>query len=257
MFTHNVPIFEKGRVLKTGMLDMLRDYPLNFLDIHYQYYSDGIIAGAEVIVDDERLTVSRGIVKYDGRMYLLEQDYQVRYEATGRETFLKIRFYPEERDSDYYRSLSEIVLSEEASQPNELELTRFKLKEGARLRLDYTSFEDMATEYNTLNLIHRQHAGRTRHTLSPVVTRYFATELLKSGTTDPYDVSCAMQCLNESAVDRELIELYAANRLRSEHKPYDNGQLHRMLGRILNEAAAGGRTRPEMRLGGTRRLLVD
>ncbi|MWC31388.1 DNA and RNA helicase [Paenibacillus sp. MMS18-CY102] len=258
MFTDRYPNFHRGRILKTEMLESLRDYPRSLAGLLWTEYSDGIVVGAEIRTDGDVLVVSRGIVKWGDRLYTLEEDIRVPYEANGRETAVKLRFHEPVTRSDIVYCETQIVADPDvAIRRDELELARFKLKEGARLRLDYTSFEDMTTEYNTLNLIHRQHIGRKRHTLSPAVTRYFATELLKSGTTDPYDVSFAMQCLNGSTVDRELIELYAANRLRSDRKPYDNAQLHRMLGRILDEAGAGVRTRPDMRLGGARRVLVD
>lgn len=54
MLTHIVPKFEKGRILKTEMLENLRDYPRSFLDIRYQDFSDGIITGMNVTVGSTR-----------------------------------------------------------------------------------------------------------------------------------------------------------------------------------------------------------
>lgn len=258
MFAHIVPNFEKGRVLKTGMLENLRDYPRSFLDIQYQHYSEGILAGAEVAVGSDGLTVSRGIVKFSGRMYMLEHDYKLSYEATGRETVLKIRFHPEEREGDYTRSLAEIVLEEDMSSGKDtLELGRFKLKEGARLRSDYQSFADLATEYNTFHVIHVEYAGTGRSTLSPFILRYFARELLGRGTAEPTDIAFAMLCLNQPMVEREVILHYLAGRLGGGYREYDNAQIHKHLVCILSSVSSGGRMKSEFQRGGPQRLIVD
>ncbi|WP_127533679.1 DNA and RNA helicase [Paenibacillus kobensis] len=258
MFLDQFPSFQRGRILKTEMLESLRDYPRRLTSLLWAEYSDGIVAGVEIRTDGSELVISRGVVKWGERLYALDEDVRVPYEANGRETIVKLRFHEPVTRSDIEFHETSIVLDADVSSRNdELELARFKLKEGARLRLDYTSFDDLATEYNTLNLIHRPHAGRGRPALSPAITRYFAAELLKTGTSDSYDISFAMLCLNESAIDRELIELYIVNRLRTDRKPQDNAHLHRLLCRILDEAGAGGRTRTDFRAGGARRVLVD
>lgn len=93
MLTHIVPKFEKGRILKTEMLENLRDYPRSFLDIRYQDFSDGIITGMNVTVGENTLTIGRGIVKHKDRLYLLEQEQEVPYAATGRLSVLKLLFW--------------------------------------------------------------------------------------------------------------------------------------------------------------------
>ncbi|WP_268625018.1 DNA and RNA helicase [Paenibacillus alvei] len=259
MFTHQMPHFHKGRILKTAMLESLRDYPRQFADIIYQHYSDGIIAGGEVQVNAESLTITKGIVKYDGRLYTMEEDFELPYSSNGKETVLKIRFLTEQAASDFTTLPGEIVLDENDMQvqTDELELGRFKLKEGARLRADYQGFADLATEYNTFNVIHVPYAGIGSSTLSPFILQYFANELLKSGTDHPYDASFAMLCLNGGAVERNVIQHYLGQRLGTGYRELSNERIFAGLRRILSEAGGGRALSPDVRHGGRQRMIVD
>lgn len=259
MFTHQVPHFHKGRILKTGMLENLRDYPRQFVDIAYQRHSDGIVTGAEVQVNASSLTIARGIVKHDGRLYTLERDFELPYQSNGKETVLKIQFRAEQVLSDFTTLPGEIMLDEDNVhvRPDELELGRFKLKEGARLRSDYQSFVDLATEYNTFNVIHVPYAGLGHSTLSPFITRYFANELLKSGTDHAYDAGFAMLCLNGGAVERDVIQHYLGHRLGTGYRELTNERIFAGLRRILGEAGGGRALAPDVRHGGRQRVIVD
>ncbi|MED0679995.1 DNA and RNA helicase [Aneurinibacillus thermoaerophilus] len=256
MFLDLYPNFKKGRILKKEMLESLRDYPRNFIDIRFRDYSDGIVAGADVLIGRDHLTITSGIVKHKGRIYMLENEYRLPYEAVGTETVLKIRFKEEVVYGDFTSYHTEIVLDDDVQvQHDELELGRFKLKEGARLRSEYKNFDDFATEYNTFNIIHVEYAAFRKSTFSPVILRYFAMEMLKSGSTHPYDVGFSMQCMNQGSVDRELILYYLANRLGTEYKEYSNVQIHKYLGRILADVKGGIRTKVVS--GGRQRIIID
>ncbi|WP_088829942.1 DNA and RNA helicase [Paenibacillus tyrfis] len=257
MFSNIYPNFHKGRILKREMLESLRDYPRQLADLYFQSYSDGIVAGTDVRVEEEQLVVGCGIVKHGGRLYTLEEEQQVPYSATGKETVLKIRFHAAEEQSDYTVYGAELALDEEAAGGSELELGRFKLKEGAKLRSEYQSFADFATEFNTWNMIHAAYAGVGQRSVHPALMRYFAGQLLSRGSTNPYDIAFAMQCMSQEAVDRELILHYIGTRLGMGYKPYDNGQIHKYLGRILDDIQGGNRRGPEMRPGGPRRMIVE
>lgn len=260
MFTDAYPQFLKGRLLKTEMLDSLRDYPRHLVESNWSDCSDGVISGAELKVSGDKLIVGRGIVKHQGRLYAMSQDSELLYEATGRETLVKLRFAETEPSlqGDFVHYEAEIVLDEDVRLgSHELELGRFKLKQGARLRMDYQSFADLATEYNTVNPIHAVYAGRGKSTLSPAVMRYYGSELLKSGCTDAYDIAFGMMCLNGGTVERELIVLYLAARLQIEQQDYTNEHLHRCLARVLADVQGGRAARPDFRRGGVHRVLVD
>ncbi|WP_028558691.1 hypothetical protein [Paenibacillus pinihumi] len=261
MFVDRYPNFEKGRILKSEMMGNLRDYPRMLTELYWEDYSNGIITGAEIRTGNHHLTVTRGIVKQAGRLYVLYEDYDLPYEATGIETLVKLRFLDPVIRSDMVSYHAEIVLDEKSElEEYELELGRFKLKQGAQLRMNYQSFEDMATEYNTINLIHTQYAGRKRSTVAPAITHYFASELFKRGSRDVLDVSFAMQCLNGRSVERDVIEQYLSARLGTESKAFSNLSIHRSFTRILGGLSNGntsGVTTQGRLYGGPQRMWVD
>ncbi|MGG4450234.1 DNA and RNA helicase [Brevibacillus porteri] len=259
MFSHLYPNFHKGRILKREMLENLRDYPRHFVDLYFQDYTDGIISGVDVSIGEGTLTVGRGIVKHQGRIYLFDREERVPYEATGTETVLKIRFHEETSLTDYYVYETSFVLDQEIeSRQDEKELGRFKLKQGARLRGDYQDLADMATEFNTWNIVHVEHAGRNEPTLAPFILRYFANEMLKTVTNHPYDLAFAMQCLNADRVERGLILHYIGNRMGTGYREYTNLQILKYLARILDDAKSGGKSsKTEWKTGGRQRVIVD
>ncbi|MGQ3479389.1 DNA and RNA helicase [Paenibacillus sp. TY11] len=256
MLTHIVPKFEKGRILKTEMLENLRDYSRSFLDIRYQDFSDGIITGMNVTVGEHTLTIGRGIVKHKDRLYLLEQEQEVPYAATGRLSVLKIKFQEEQSTADFQRYLGEIALEEEQVNQRELELGRFKLKTGALLRSDYVDFADLATEFNTFNLIQVQQAGTTVPTLPSCIFKMFARELISRGTSDPFDLSFAMLCLNQGFIEREAVLHYLSSRSGTAYRDYDSSKLHQVMSRVLEEKG-GRRMNMGVARSGGQRMLVD
>ncbi|WP_091013806.1 DNA and RNA helicase [Paenibacillus amylolyticus] len=257
MFTYSYPHFNKGRILKTSMLEGLRDFPRDFIELYYRGYADGIVAGAEVEVFPDKLVVAPGMVLHKGRLYMLTEPMELAYQATGRVNVLKLRFTAEETVSDMTISQSELLLDEETTcTSSELELARFKLKEGARLRRDYQTFVDLATEFNTLHVIHVPYAAEGASTLSPIVMKDYAERLLRTGTSDPQDLVFAMMCLNEGTVARSVILHHIASRLGLEYREYDNAQIHRYLDRILANAGRGT-GRSGIPVGGPHRMIVD
>jgi hypothetical protein len=258
MFTYSYPEFHKGRILKTNMLEDLRDFPRQYLELYYRDYADGIVSGAEVEVHPERLSVSPGMVLHQNRLYMMTEPAHIVYKATGQETVLKLRFTELETGHDLSQGRTSLVLEEAASGigPHELELARFKLKEGARLRKDYQSFADLATEYNTLHLLQVPYAAPGSSTLPPAVLQDYAQRLIRTGSSDPYDVMFAMLCMNEGVITRSVILHYIASRLGQEYRDYPSLQIHRYLDRILANAR-GGQGHKGQASGGMQRMLVD
>jgi hypothetical protein len=240
VFTNTFPIFEKGRILKTEMLENLRDFPREFADIFFQNFSDGVISGAELAVGKNTITITRGMIKHRNKLYMLHEDHSIAYSHTNKEMVLKVRFAPEAAASDFCRNQSLIVLDENPVVAGaELELGRFKLQEGAQLRSDYTDFYDFSTEFNTINIIHLPYAGRRASTMKPVVMKYFAKVLLANRAGNHLDISFAMQCLNHERVERELIVLYLAGRLGIPCRQYSNWEIYKHLAQIVRETDGG------------------
>ncbi len=257
VFANQYPHFQKGRILKREMLENLRDYPRDFLDLYFKDYSNGIITGVNVLVAETSLIITQGIVKYNDHLYILHSDYELPYHATGHETMLKIRFADEVNELDFTSFTTQIILDDSGElAENELELGRFKLKPGARLRSKHVDFHDLATEYNTVNFIHCQYAGVQKSTSHPIILQFFARELLKNRPSNAYDIAFALECLNHDRVQRDVIDFYVSNRLGLEDQAYTNVQIHKYLSRILVEAKGGSRQAGQT-LGRPKRMIVD
>jgi hypothetical protein len=258
MFKEKFPIFEKDMILKADMLTELKEYPRSMFQLQFQDYSDGILSGARVVVNEEYLVVTPGMIKRNGRLYHMEQEIKVPYEAAGIEMCLKLKFLEEEQRSDFNVCRSEILLEKLGQmEADEMELCRFTLKKGALLRQDYQNFSDFATLHNTINVIHVNHAGVKYPTLSPEITCYFGKEMLRLNTENAYDVYFAMHCLENKQVAREVILSYLIARLKvKEELLNSNEKLHLYLGRVL-ENAEKGRKDGSFRDGRDRRMIVE
>lgn len=258
MFENVSPNFEKGRILKKEMLENLRDYPRNFFDIYFKEYSDGIITGAELTVNEKDISVAKGIIKHKNKLYILNKEEKIPYEVSNEEVLIKVKFLEEKLNGDFAVSATEIYIDEKPKLlDSEIELGRFKLHKEAVLRSDYTDFYDFETEFNTLNIINSDYAGVKVKTMSPILLKYFSKALLKTKPQNTYDIVFAMQCLNGNYVDRQVLLEYIKGRLGVPDKEYSNLQIYKYLCHILREAE-GGRSRDfESRMSRKTKIIVD
>lgn len=72
MFKNIYPLFERKRLLKKEMLEILRDFPRDIFQILYQDYADGILAGCELETIDGSLVIHPGIICYNKIPYILK-----------------------------------------------------------------------------------------------------------------------------------------------------------------------------------------
>lgn len=66
--------FLHGSILTKEMLDETYAYPRNFVELKYNDYSDGIIAGLDFVENDGVTYLTKGIVKFKGEYYFLLDD---------------------------------------------------------------------------------------------------------------------------------------------------------------------------------------
>lgn len=258
MFIDKFPKFTAGRVLKHEMLGLLRDYPRDYVNILYSDYADGVIAGCGMIVNTDNLSIAPGLVRHRGILYTLQQSIAVPYTATGQDTIIKISFGRAKESDDYTIMNGDILATHGLKMAeNEMELCRFKLKLGARLRDDYQDFADLDTEYDTVNIISVPFAAPYESTLSPVITRRFAAEAFRHRPIHPFDYTFIGQCAQGDPVARLLITAYTAARLNIVTKESTNLDIHRHLTRILDDIKQGKDMASNLGRGGGRRILVD
>lgn len=247
MFQNICPLFEEKRVLKKEMLENLRDYPRDMFDIQHLEYSDGILVGCRLEADGAGIVVQPGILRHKGVPYVLRAACRISCRADGRLVYLKVRFMDKAIGSGQEEYLSQVYADGEVpDSDNEMELGRFKLQPGARLRTEYTDFYDFATEYDTVGRIHVPYAAPGGISIWPSILQRYAAALAETGTQNPWD--CAF-CLNglqaKEAMPYGEIRAYLNARL-GQSEEYTNEQIYAALRSILQEAE-GKKQRPGKR----------
>jgi hypothetical protein len=235
MFECKIPLFNPAP-LRKEILESMRDLAVKEQSARYDAYSDGIIAGCDLFEQGMKIGVSSGLVKYAGRIYILPHQDSVPYRATEVWTVLKIQFGGEKLTRDFRTFEGLLALDENTSiLPNEIELGRFKLKQGSRLRTKYVDFQDMETEFDTVNPVNVPFASAGEHTLSPVILTHFAREAYPYAA-EPIDAAFCTACLaNSGVMSRESIRLFLWRRLKMEGTMFDNREMHSHLADVLAE----------------------
>ena len=175
MIENKYPIFGNGQVINKEALDLLRDNPAELTDLLYLDKKDGIISGFDLItdLDDKKVTVTRGIIKYNEKIFWMNEDYKFDMPEIENRYVLKLKLFSdiEERkfyirSADFYLEIldietnnnenTEITNNLEIWQESddktkrvwknkigEIEITRFITRIGAELRNDYNNFRDL------------------------------------------------------------------------------------------------------------------
>lgn len=193
------PLFAGGRILKKEALWDLRDYAYSSMQLYYMDYTDGIVRGCDIRVEDGHLVVGRGMLKYGDFIYLLKEEVRVPYAAENRLVSLKAVFAVKAGSPDYLSYQVTFVLDQNIErQENEIELCRFHLRAGSVLRDKYKDFSDLQTRYDTVNLINATVAGRRRERLHAAVLLKFAEEMQEHGGKDAADMAFCYEIRNHT-----------------------------------------------------------
>lgn len=257
MFINKYPIFVKKNILKIEMLENLRDFPRDLADVFYKDYSNGILSGCEIEVDESQLVIHPGIVIYDHKIYLMKRREKIPYSSRDCDVYLKIKFLDENKDIENVSCLSQIILDmEEPNQKDEMELCRFRLQQGSTLRSDYKDLEDYSTRYDTLNQIHIPYASKGESTLWPDILDCFVRETMESNALEPIDLIFCMSVLRDDrVVPRAMIVSYLENRTQRKIGQCSNYELYEELVRAQEEISQG-RSRPHSTGNGQRSILL-
>jgi len=248
MFHYEEPIFQKKRLLRVEMLEQLRDYPRNYLKLYFQGYSDGILCGCHVSWDHGQLEIAPGIIYHAGKLYFMEEPYQMECRAEDRMRYLKVQFMTEVREEGKIEGNTRIVLEDRKTDFScEMELCRFRLQDGARLRDAYENFEDYATEYDTINRIHVPFASYGKVTIWPEILKQFAKEVLERNSKNVYDDNFAMNILaNQGQVPADCIGSYLQKRLEERKVRIGNQKMYEGLLEVLRQEKTGSPFRADV-----------
>ena len=270
MIENKYPIFGHGQVISKQALDLLRDNPVELTELLYLDRKDGIISGFNLFTDAEskQVTVTKGIVKYGGKIFWMNEDYKFDMPEIENRYILKLnlfsdfqkrKFYVRSADFsleilnngenveikneddvetgfDLYNQLEinyENVENTGRKKIGEIEITRFITRVGAELRNDYNSFIDLRRDFNLLELINTKYSSRHElGTLHPKILKLFGKETSKKENLDIYDVNFYVNCLNGN-VERDVIIAYINLKLQMENENYSNEELYQYLVKIL------------------------
>lgn len=214
MFQNVLPYFKRHSVLRAEVLTngFVQNQKLN--ESFYAGFTDGIVEGARVDIDDNVIVLSPGVIKQDGMLYYSDKKEYITCEPNESIQYVYIRFWEEQQEENEIWHYAEPILTTEKSErASDMELGRFLLKEGAQLRKDYVSLEDFKTEHNTFQVLYAPYAGRNVTSISPEITRFYGKEVLKIKKLEPVDAAFAMECLRGETLNLEQIVCYAENRL--------------------------------------------
>lgn len=252
------PLFEQAHVLRTAMLTALRDYAFEYGRLIHEDYSDGIVSGCRITTTADTITLNRGVICYGGNLYLITEPLSLAYYPTDEWTVFMLQFKDEARRDGYiYREVETVLTDRLERSQAQIELCRFKLQRGARLRMNYVDFADRNTEFDTVNTIYASFAACGASSLSPAITRAFAREAA-AYAMDPVDTAFCLQALNaREALSRETILFYTATRLQKEIAECGNLAIFEALLTILSRIKSNGERELSRAARQRRQVIVD
>lgn len=236
-----IPLFTDAHILRREMLISLSDYAIEKNVLRYQGYSNGILYGCELTTTQKEIILNPGIICYEGRVYLIQETMSVSYYPTNRTMICCIQFSKEERTENFiYRESKISLVEEETLEEDMLEICRFKLQEGAKLRYEYVDFDDRCTEYDTLNTIYAPYAAKKESTISLDILQGFAKQLMKAKNRNEFDVMFSLQILNQvEPMGKEIIIAYIEYRKKETVNIKSNIEIYQYLSMILGEVEHG------------------
>lgn len=243
MLVQAIPLFEDAHLLRRSMLEALSDNAILINQYLYKGYSDGILSGCELTATEDTIVLNEGIILLKSQIFLIKEPMSVCYSPTNTTTVMKLCFSNEMRDANFLYREAEVVLTRQTElQKGEIELCRFKLQEGARLRYHYQSFEDRNTEFDTLNRIHVPYAAKGKSTLAPDIVKSFAKELLSMDFISDLDRMFGIQILSqERTIGKDALQAYLLYKRGLDLSEASNLEIYKELSKILLEEGKGKR----------------
>lgn len=115
-------------------------------------------------------------------------------------------------------------------------ICRFKLMVGFDLRDKHKSFEDIETEFDTINYVNSTWAGKERESINLYITKRFVKEAMESKLENMEDIVFCYMCINEEKpLNIELIEQYIKNRQNIKKEVLTKEEIYKYLAITLND----------------------
>lgn len=228
------PEFPDGTVLRAEQLQQLATQAYVLPNLIFKNYANGIITGCDISVEEYQIVISTGVFCFEKELYMIETEIYVPYSPENKWIYLKIKYIDTISTNGENSHIFGIDFNENPTSKNELELCRFKLQKGAKLRVAYDNFEDMNTEFDTVNILHVPFSSEDRSTLHPKVLERFANELMALSPQNILDQMICMQILNNRAhINLKEIAAYLKFRADIHSDNITNINAYRELQNIL------------------------
>ena len=252
------PFFERGRTFSSDMITSIRDYTFDFSNLYLADCSDGIVSGCQIKVNNNLVSLTKGVLKFKGMVYILNQPLSESYEATETLQLLKLCFSDElVTQKSSHREVMLKITSDSQLTENEVEVCRFKLKKGSKLRTSYLDFDDYNTEYDTVNRLHVDYCGRCQPTLSQDVLTAFATEALGHALS-PIDSQIVLTILSANFfTNKNVLEAYIALKKGEAIKALTHIEIYEALSNILKEIRGIQKQSSNKKKQRNRQIIVD
>lgn len=242
MIENKYPIFKKGSLVEKIELDLLRDNPYEILNLMYLDKKDGIIKGFEIETDKDKneVKITKGIAKYNEKLYWLNTDYIFEMPDVEAKYILKLKLEEEIEEKKFYVRKGLFLLEKidendfnVQSKNNEIEITRFITRIGAELRNDYQNFNDLRRDFNLLEIINTKYSSMHElGTLHPKILKLWGIDASKKENLDLFDINFYINCL-QGEMEREVIVAYINLKLNLYRNDYSNEELYENLKKIL------------------------
>lgn len=230
-----IPIFENGNILRKEMMMELSKFSFLLPELLFESYGDGIISGCKITTNRKEIIVDKGVIYFKGQLFLIDEPCFLLHSPTNRMSYLKFLYLAQKVNKSFVEHRTEIVIEDKPPKENEIELCRFKLQQGARLRYEYDDFEDMCTEFDTINIIYSPYAAKGKSSINPEILNGFAKEMIKLKPDNLADISFCMQVLGSyTGVRVDMVVSYIYLKTGEDLDRRENIYLYRKLLEILN-----------------------
>lgn len=258
---YKIPIFQKGSLLTQEMLDAMKWYLLDTSAARFSDYTNGILSGMQVKVSDGILTVGKGLIKYKDTLIVVSEETTVPVAESNTLQVLKLSLSDKEIGTEFETIDIDIVVDNNAEKKeSELEICRMRVQNGAKLRSDYRNFEDMNTEYDTIQFLHADWSACKSKGIHPEILERFAREARESRKKEAADICFLQQIygMNFGTCRRDCITFYLEEKLGTRQEEYTNQEIYDGLQKVLKQLKSGAAARRQVReTRELRTMLVD
>jgi len=199
------PTFEKGSILKQNMLEAMRDYPRNVVNLVYAQFGDGIIDGFDIsVLEENKLLVSPGIVKVDGIVFFSTDEQVIDQHDDNNYVYIEVK------NNDTVDGIEYCIEINQSStqQTNKVEL--FRYTKNAELSMLQNCDDLFTPPINRINRIYSNNSYIGGTSLCPEYFKVYAREVLRSPNAQIADIAFSYVCLN-GIRDIDSVKAYFKN----------------------------------------------